>query len=329
MNLKIGIVGVGHFGENHVRSLKNGKFELVGFYDINETTSDKVEKEFGVSQFESYDALLKKVDVIDVVVPTSSHFEVSEKAIRAGKHVFVEKPVTTNIDQALKLKELAIKHNVKIQVGHIERFNPAFTAVQKYISNPKFIELHRLGQFHPRNKDVPVVLDLQIHDIDIVLNIVNSDIAAIYSSGVPIISDSPDITNARVEFTNGCVVNMTSSRISLKQMRKLRLFQSNAYITIDFLEKKSEIVRINDVKGKVDDPFALIMDMGEGKTKKQIFFEKPEVSQANAMIEELNSFYDSIVNNTTPVVTIDDGYQSLKLAFEIIDRMNSVIDRNK
>ena len=328
MTLKIGILGVGHFGKNHVRSLKNGKFELVGFYDINKTTSDLVEEEFGVKQFESYEALLEKVDVIDVVVPTSSHFEVSAKAIKAGKHVFIEKPVTTSLEQALELKKLSTDFNVKIQVGHIERFNPAFTSVKEFIDNPKFIELHRLGQFHPRNKDVPVVLDLQIHDIDIVLNIVNSEISTIYSSGVPIISDSPDITNARIEFKNGCVVNMTSSRISLKQMRKLRLFQPNAYITIDFLEKKSEIVRINEVKGEVSDPFALIMDLGEGKAKKQIFFEKPKIPEANAMVEELNSFYESIVNNSTPVVSIDDGYESLKIAFEIIDKMNSTLAGN-
>jgi len=328
MKLKIGIVGVGHFGKNHVRSLKNSKFELIGFYDINKETSDQVEKEFEVKQFESFDALLKEVDVVDVVVPTSSHFEVSAEAIKAGKHVFVEKPVTSTLEQALELKQLSLDHNVKIQVGHIERFNPAFTAVRESIEDPKFIEVHRLGQFHPRNKDVPVVFDLQIHDIDIVLNIVNSEIVAIYSSGVPVISDSPDITNARIEFKNGCVVNMTSSRISMKQMRKLRLFQSNAYITIDFLEKKSEIVKINEVKGEVDDPFALIMDLGEGKSKKQIFFEKPEIPMANAMIEELNSFYDSIVNDKTPVVSIDDGYKSLKLAFDIIERMNSVLNSN-
>ena len=328
MKLKIGIVGVGHFGKNHVRSLKSSKYDLVGFYDINKDTSDQVEKEFEVKQFQSYDALLNEVDVIDVVVPTSSHFEVAARAIKAGKHVFIEKPVTTTLEEALELKKLTNDFNVKIQVGHIERFNPAFTTVRDFISDPKFIEVHRLGQFHPRNKDVPVVFDLQIHDIDIVLNIVNSEISAIYSSGVPVISDSPDITNARLEFKNGCVVNMTSSRISMKQMRKLRLFQSNAYITIDFLEKKSEIVRIKEVHGNVDDPFALIMDLGEGKSKKQIFFEKPDIPLTNAMIEELNSFYDSIVDDKTPVVSIDDGYKSLKLAFEIIERMNSVLNGN-
>lgn len=324
--LRIGIVGVGHFGKNHVRSLKNSKYDLIGFYDIDKSTSDQVEKEFNVSQFPSYNSLLKEVDVIDVVVPTVSHFEVAEKAILSGKHVFIEKPVTSTLEEALKLKELADAHQVKIQVGHIERFNPAFTTIRDHISEPKFIELHRLGQFHPRNKDVPVVLDLQIHDIDIILNIIQSEPAEIHSSGVNIISDSPDITNSRIRFKNGCVVNMTSSRISMKQMRKLRLFQPHAYISIDFLEKTAEIVQVEDVTGReVDDPFALIMDLGEGKSKKQIFFDKPEIKQVNAMVEELHSFYDAIENDTTPEVSIDDGYSALKLAFEIIGSMNKSV----
>ena len=321
--LKTGIIGVGHFGKNHVRCHKEGKFKLIGFFDIDKKASGKIEKEFGIRQFPTYEALLKEVDMVDVVVPTNVHYEVAKKAILAGKHVFIEKPVTSNPDEALELKELAIKNNVKIQVGHIERFNPAFTSIKDHIGSPKFIELHRLGQFHPRNKDIPVVMDLMIHDIDIVLNVVQSKVKAIHSSGVPIISDTPDITNARVEFENGCIVNMTASRISLKPMRKLRLFQSDAYLTIDFLEKKSEVVRIKQVDGKLDDPFALIMDLGEGKPKKQIIFEAPEIVNLNALVEELNSFYDSIVNNSESIVSIDDGYEALKLATEIMEKMNS------
>lgn len=323
--LKTGIIGVGHFGKNHIRCHKEGKFKLVGFYDIDKEVSDRVEKEFGIPQFPTYEALLKKVDMVDVVVPTIVHYEIAKKAILAGKHVFIEKPVTTNIDQALELKKLAIKNNVKIQVGHIERFNPAFTSIKNHISSPKFIELHRLGQFHPRNKDVPVVMDLMIHDIDIILNVIPSKVKNILSSGVPIISDTPDITNARIEFENGCVVNMTASRISLKPMRKLRLFQSDAYLTIDFLEKKSEVVRIKQVDGKQDDPFALIMDMGEGKPKKQIIIESPDIVNVNALVEELNSFYDAVLNNSLPVVSIDDGYEALKLANEIMKKMNNIV----
>ncbi|MEA1896025.1 MAG: Gfo/Idh/MocA family oxidoreductase [Bacteroidota bacterium] len=323
MNLKVGIIGVGHFGKNHIRCHKEGKFKLVGFYDIDKEVSDNVEKEFGISQFPAYEALLKEVDMVDIVVPTNVHFEVAKKAIIAGKHVFIEKPVTSTPDQALELKNLAIKNSVKIQVGHIERFNPAFTSIKNHINNPKFIELHRLGQFHPRNKDVPVVMDLMIHDIDIILNVVNSKVKFILSSGVPIISDTPDITNARVEFENGCIVNMTASRISLKPMRKLRLFQSDAYLSIDFLEKKSEVVRIKKVDKIPADPFAMIMDLGEGKPKKQIFFESPDIVDVNALVEELNSFYESILNNASPVVSIDDGYEALKLANEIMEKMNS------
>ena len=323
--LKTGIIGVGHFGKNHIRCHKEGKFKLVGFYDIDKEVSDRVEKEFGIPQFPTYEALLKEVDMVDVVVPTIVHYEIAKKAILAGKHVFIEKPVTSTPDQALELKKLAIKNNVKIQVGHIERFNPAFTSIKNHISSPKFIELHRLGQFHPRNKDVPVVMDLMIHDIDIILNVIPSKVKNILSSGVPIISDTPDITNARIEFENGCIVNMTASRISLKPMRKLRLFQSDAYLTIDFLEKKSEVVRIKQVDGKQDDPFALIMDMGEGKPKKQIIFESPDIVNVNALVEELNSFYDSVLNNSLPVVSIDDGYEALKLANEIMKKMNNIV----
>jgi len=323
--LKTGIIGTGHFGKNHIRCHKEGKFKLVGFYDIDKKVSDSVEKEFGIPQFPTYEALLNEVDMVDVVVPTNVHYEVAKKAILAGKHVFIEKPVTSIPDEALELKELAIKNNVKIQVGHIERFNPAFTSMKTHINNPKFIELHRLGQFHPRNKDVPVVMDLMIHDIDIILNVVNSKVKNILSSGVPIISETPDITNARVEFENGCIVNMTASRISLKPMRKLRLFQSDAYLSIDFLEKKSEVVRIKQVDGMLDDPFAMIMDLGEGKPKKQIIFESPDIVDVNALVEELNSFFDSILNNSSPVVSIDDGYEALKLANEIMEKMNSNI----
>lgn len=323
MNLKVGIIGVGHFGKNHIRCHKEGKFKLIGFYDIDKEVSDSIEKEFGIPQFPTYEALLKEVDMVDVVVPTNVHYEVAKKAILAGKHVFIEKPVTSTPDEALELKKLAFKNNVKIQVGHIERFNPAFTSIKTQIDNPKFIELHRLGQFHPRNKDVPVVMDLMIHDIDIILNVVNSKVKTILSSGVPIISDTPDITNARVEFENRCIVNMTASRISLKPMRKLRLFQSDAYLSIDFLEKKSEIVRIKQVDGIPDDPFAMIMDLGEGKPKKQIFFESPDIVDVNALVEELNSFFNSILNNSSPEVSIDDGYEALKLAYEIMEKMNS------
>jgi len=321
--LKVGLVGVGHFGKNHIRCHKLGKFELVGFFDINKELSDNIEKEFEIKQFESLEALMAVVDVIDVVVPTSSHFDVASTALKAGKHVFIEKPVTSTREEALELKRIADERNLKIQVGHVERFNPAFFAIKDKITDPKFIELHRLGQFHPRNKDVPVVLDLLIHDIDIVLHLVKSKIKNVYSSGVAIISDTPDITNARVEFENGCVANMTSSRISMKVMRKIRLFQETAYVTIDFLKKESEIIQVLPVKEPVTDPFALILDLGDDREKKQFFIDKPDIQEHNAIVEELNSFHDSIVNNTTPVVSIEDGYKALDLALLIIEKLNN------
>jgi predicted dehydrogenase len=306
-----------------VKCALEGNFHLSGFFDINKETSRQVEKEFGIKSYPTYDALLEEVDVIDVVVPTVSHFEVAAKAIEAGRHVFIEKPVTATLEEAIQLEKLAELRNVKLQVGHIERFNPAFTAVKKFIRNPKFIELHRLGPYHPRNKDVPVVLDLLIHDIDIVLSIVNADVSLIRSNGVSIISDSPDITNARVEFGDHCVANMTASRLSLKKMRKVRLFQEDAYISIDFLEKKSEIVRIDEVKGKMTNPFALVLDPGNGKPRKQIIFKSPEITRSNAMVEELNSFHNAIYHNITPEVTIRDGYNALDLAFKIMENMNN------
>ena len=322
MSLKIGIAGVGHFGKFHVKCNQDGKFDLAGFYDINQKTSEEVAKEFNVKAFSSLEEMLEAVDVVDVVVPTVSHFEIAEKAIMAGKHVFIEKPVTTTLDEALKLKAMAEKQGVKIQVGHIERFNPAFVAVRDFIKDPKFIELHRLGPYHPRNKDVPVVLDLLIHDIDIVLSLLDADVSLIRSNGVSVISDSPDITNARVEFGDHCTVNMTASRMSLKKMRKVRLFQKDAYISIDLLEKRSEIVRINEVDGEIANPFSLVLDPGNGKPKKQVIFKSPEIAKTNAMVEELNSFHDAIMNNTSPEVTIEDGYNALKLALQIMENMN-------
>jgi predicted dehydrogenase len=210
---------------------------------------------------------------------------------------------------------------VKVQVGHVERFNPAFLAVQPYLQQPMFIEAHRLAQFNPRGTDVPVILDLMIHDIDIVLSVVKSPIRRIHASGVQIVSDTPDIANARIEFDNGCVANLTASRISMKNMRKARFFQRDAYIAVDFLQKHAEIIRMSDVSEPVTDPFAMIIDLGHGKGKKQIFMEKPEVTALNAIKTELESFYQAIVNNTTPPVTINDGYEALDVAFQIIRKI--------
>ena len=319
--IKIGVIGAGHLGKIHIRLLKEIKeFDLIGFYDTNQVNSKKITSEFGISSFSSAKELIDSSDAIDVVTPTKYHFEYAKMAIEKGKHLFVEKPITATIDEAQELVKLSKEKEVKVQVGHVERFNPAFIAIQKDCNNPMFIEAHRLAEFNPRGTDVPVVHDLMIHDIDIVLSIVKSEVKSIYASGVSIISDTPDIANARIEFENGCVANLTASRISLKSMRKTRIFQKDAYISIDFLEKKAELIRMKDAKN-TDDPFALIIDPGKGKTKKQIEFESPKITDNNAIKDELTSFYHAIINNTDTIVTIEDSYKALYVAQQISEQV--------
>jgi predicted dehydrogenase len=257
------------------------------------------------------------VDVVDIVTPTLSHYECAKKAIGKGKHIFIEKPITNTLEEAQELLLLSKKHKVKGQVGHVERFNPAFLAVKHNIRNPMFIETHRLAEFNPRGTDVPVVLDLMIHDIDVILSVVPSEVKQINASGVSVISNSPDIANARIEFENGCVANLTSSRISLKNMRKSRFFQKDAYISVDFLEKKVEVVKMKDAPEQPGD-FDMILQNAEGE-KKQIYFENPEIDVNNAILDELETFADAIHNDTTPVVSLEQGAKALKVALQIIE----------
>jgi len=320
--LKIGVLGAGHLGKIHIKCIKEiESYEFIGFYDPDREIAVNVEKEFGITNFSSIDELINAVDAVDIVTPTVSHYECAAKALRKSKHVFIEKPLTTSLVEAKSLIELAKEANVKVQVGHVERFNPAFLTALPFIDNPMFIETHRLAQFNPRGTDVPVILDLMIHDIDIILSVVKSNIKKISASGVSIVSDTPDIANARIEFDNGCVANLTASRFSLKNMRKSRFFQRDAYISIDFLKKESEIVRMTSVEGEPN-PLALMIDLGKGKGKKQIFIEKSKIIAVNAIKMELETFYDAIINNSTPPVTIIDGYNSLELAYKIIDKVN-------
>lgn len=316
--LKAGVLGAGHLGKIHLRLLQESKnYELVGFYDVDEDTGKKVEKEFGYKYFNDLDALIAAVDMVDVVTPTLSHFEMGKKAITAGKHLFVEKPITNTVEEAEALVELAKKHKVKGQVGHVERFNPAFMAVAAKIENPMFIETHRLAEFNPRGTDVPVVLDLMIHDIDAILSVVKSEVKNISASGVSVISDTPDIANARIEFENGCVANLTASRISLKNMRKSRFFQRDAYISVDFLEKKCEVVKMKDAPVEEGD-FDMILQNAEG-VKKQIYFDNPEVNPTNAILDELDTFAHAINNDTTPIVSLEQGTRALRVAKQIIN----------
>ncbi|MDT0644879.1 Gfo/Idh/MocA family oxidoreductase [Zunongwangia sp. F363] len=315
--LKVGVLGAGHLGKIHLKLLNQSeKYELVGFYDANKENAEKVKQEFGYTIFNSLEDLIETVDVVDVVTPTLSHFEVAKKVISAGKHLFIEKPITNTFEEAQELISLAKKHKVKGQVGHVERFNPAFQSVVSRIENPMFIEAHRLAEFNPRGTDVPVVLDLMIHDIDAILSVVKSDVKSINASGVSVISDTPDIANARIEFENGCVANLTASRISLKNMRKSRFFQRDAYISVDFLEKKCEVVKMKDAPENPDD-FAMILQNAEG-IKKQIYFDNPDVAPNNAILQELETFADAINNDTQPVVTLEQGALALKIANQVI-----------
>ncbi len=320
--LKVGVLGAGHLGKIHLRLLnQSSKYELVGFYDPFEDNANKVSKEFGYKKFNTISELIAAVDVVDIVTPTLSHHDCALEAIRAGKHVFIEKPISNTVAEAEEIIALAKEYNVKGQVGHVERFNPAFTSVKDKIENPMFIETHRLAEFNPRGTDVPVVLDLMIHDIDAILSVVKSKVKSVNASGVAVISDSPDISNARIEFENGCVANVTSSRISMKNMRKSRFFQKDAYISVDYLDKVCEVVKMKDAP-EVPGDFDMILQNAEG-VKKQIYFDNPQVSANNAILDELETFADAINNNTTPIVTLEDGTEALRVAYMIIDSMEN------
>ncbi|MBT8253782.1 MAG: Gfo/Idh/MocA family oxidoreductase [Bacteroidia bacterium] len=316
--LKAGVLGAGHLGKIHLKLLNQSeKYELVGFYDADPVNAKKVADEFGYTYFNSIETLIEAVDMVDIVTPTLSHYDCALKAIARGKHIFIEKPITKTVDEAEHIRQLLAENNLRGQVGHVERFNPAFTAVRSILENPMFIETHRLAEFNPRGTDVPVVLDLMIHDIDIILSVVQSKVKDISASGVSVISNSPDIANARLEFENGCVANLTASRISLKNMRKTRFFQKDAYIAVDFLEKKVEVVKMKNAPENPGD-FDMILQNAEGE-KKQIYFDNPKIRENNAILDELETFAHAIETNTTPIVTLEDGTNALKVATQIIE----------
>ncbi len=326
--LKIGVLGAGHLGKIHLKLIKEiPAYELVGFYDPDPKVAAETAELLGIRNFDSMEELIDLVDVVDIVTPTLSHYACASKALKNSKHVFIEKPITNTIEEAKSLMALSQEASVKVQVGHVERFNPAFTAGRAYLDNPMFIETHRLAQFNPRGTDVSVVLDLMIHDIDIILSVVKANIRRISASGVAIVSDEPDIANARLEFDNGCVANLTASRFSLKNMRKSRFFQRNAYVAIDFLTKETEVVKMRDIDGEAD-PFSMSIDLGQGKGSKEIFFEKPKVELNNAIKDELSAFADAILNDTTPLVTVEDGYKALEIAYKIVEKLKITASNN-
>ena len=316
--LKVGVLGAGHLGKIHLKLLdQSSKYDLIGFYDPDIANGQLVEKEFDYKYFEQLDELIDSVDVVDIVTPTLSHYNCAIKAISKGKHIFIEKPITNTLEEAEHIRLLVSENNLRGQVGHVERFNPAFKAIRSEIKNPMFIECHRLAEFNPRGTDVPVVLDLMIHDIDIILSVVQSPVLSIQANGVSVISETPDIANARIEFENGCIANLTASRISLKNMRKSRFFQKDAYISVDFLEKKTEVVKMKNAPKNPGD-FDMILQNAEGQ-KKQIYFENPNVVPNNAILDELETFAEAIKNNTKPIVTLRDGANALKVAHQIIN----------
>lgn len=320
--LKIGVLGAGHLGSIHLKLLSQiPAYKLVGFYDPDAEKRQKAAERFKCKGYDNLDELIADSDVVDIVTPTLSHYDCAVKAVRQSKHVFIEKPLTNTVEEGESLLRLITEAGVKGQVGHVERFNPAFLAAQAYKLQPAFMEIHRLSEFNPRGTDVPVVLDLMIHDIDIVLHLIDADLKSIQASGVSVISSTPDIANARLEFHNGAVANLTASRISLKNMRKARLFQKDSYITIDYFKKKVEAFQMHPEGQQPKSPISMEFDPGNGKPGRFVSFESPAVPEVNAIKYELELFAEAINQDLTPKVTVEDGLRSLKVAHQILDKI--------
>jgi predicted dehydrogenase len=316
--LKVGVFGVGHLGKFHLNNWKEiKKAELVGFYDPNDTIAQEVSEKYQLARFVDAERLMDACDLVDIIAPTPFHFALCEKAIRKGKHVFVEKPLANTMEEAKELVKLVKESNIKLQVGHVERFNPAYLAVKSLQLTPMFIEVHRLAQFNPRGTEVSVILDLMIHDIDIILSLVKSEVKNISASGVAVITDTPDIASVRIEFNNGCVANLTSSRISMKKMRKMRLFQKDGYIGIDFLNKKAEVIKLKTPQDL--DVFSFDIETPNGK--KTIALSNPSVPEVNAIRLELEKFCDAILDNTPTQVSEVDGFRAMDIAHQIIQKI--------
>jgi predicted dehydrogenase len=328
--VRIGVFGVGHLGKIHTRLLKEIEgYEVVGFYDPDDTNAHKAEKEFGITRFTSAAGLIDACDAIDIVSPTTTHFAIAKQAIKGGKHVFIEKPLSSTVKEARELVELVDEARVKAMVGHVERFNPALLGLNKKILKPMFIEVHRLAEFNPRGTDVSVVLDLMIHDIDIILSLVKANVKRVSASGVAILSKTPDIANARIEFDNGCVANVTASRVSVKSMRKMRIFQPGAYISMDFLKKKSDLFRIEDKK-PVDDGETNHFELDlPDNNKKYITYETVDKKDVNAIKMELELFHKSIIHDQPVPVSVLEGYNAMHVAQSILDKINAQLEGKK
>lgn len=322
MKRRIGLFGAGHLGKIHLKCiLATDCWELVGFYDPDEKNAEGAIAQYQARRFDTVEELLAAVDAVDIVTPTPTHFDLASRALRAGKHVFIEKPVTQTVDEGARLLELARASGLKVQVGHVERFNPAFQALKGIRLTPMFIESHRLAAFQPRGTDVSVILDLMIHDLDLVLHLVDSPLAHVSASGVAVLSNTPDIANVRLEFENGCVANLTASRISLKQMRKMRLFQPDHYISLDFLEKNAQIVRLYAQDAPDLPPQDQLMEFETPGGKKWLQLSMPESAPVNAIQRELETFHESIEQDAEPPVTLSDGFRALQVAHQILEEI--------
>lgn len=324
--IKAGLFGVGHLGKIHLKILKEISAErpeinLMGLFDADTEKNRSLAEENGFEVNNTPEDLISKINAAVIVTPTSTHFELAGKCFEKNINTFIEKPVTDTTKQAEDLLKLSRDKKIKIQIGHIERFNPAILALDSYHLAPMFIETHRLSQFNPRGTDVSVIQDLMIHDIDIILNLVKSKVKSIDANGVAIITDKIDIANARIKFENGCVANITASRISMNKMRKMRLFQKSAYISIDFLQNSSEVFRLSD--GNTEEKAIALTEFLQGEKKVKIFYERPQVPEVNSLKYELNKFFDSIVNDEEPLVTLEDGLQALEVANEIVSIIES------
>ena len=328
MKVKIGLIGAGHLGKIHLRCIKNVEnFELIGFFDRDQKVATQVASTLHIHRFENLDDLLDEVEAIDIVTPTTSHYTLAMQALERGRHVFIEKPVTATVEQAEELLKIHQKSGLIAQVGHVERFNPAMLAIKDLNIDPKFIEVHRLANFNPRGTDVSVVLDLMIHDLDIILNLVPSKIKRILANGVCLVSKTPDIGNARIEWENGCVANVTTSRMSFKSMRKMRIFQSDAYIGLDFLEKSAQIIRMQAGKMPIESTGIQTFELETADGIKTVHIEMPETQPVNAIQMELECFADSIVNGTEPEVGIREGLRALDLAFKISSKIQENLEK--
>ena len=312
--LRVGVVGAGHLGYYHITNLKEVKTaDLVGFYDIDKKRASYVEEETGVKGFSSLESLLENCDAISIVVPTQEHYAVALKAIERGLHFFCEKPFMESVKQAEDIIRKARAKKLIIQVGHVERFNPALKCLRGEILAPLFIESHRITPFNPRGTDVAVILDLMIHDIDIILSLVRSRVVRINATGAPVLSENIDIANARIEFENGCIANVTASRVSQKKMRKMRIFQKNKYISIDFLTRETDIYWLSENLQNVPE----VSNVKLNRMKKQILFRKISIPEGNPLKEELEAFIEAVITKKPPKITAEEGLEALKVAVEI------------